>query len=81
MSTSDATPNAFLALLCKDADGFGLMPSYQSQATMGGPASNPSIVSPLLASTSPEDLLRKSFFAWAEIPSRKGAPKLQIALL
>ena len=26
MSTSDATPNAFLALLCKDADGLGLMP-------------------------------------------------------
>ena len=26
MSTSDATPDAFLALLCKDADGLGLMP-------------------------------------------------------
>ena len=32
MSTSDATPNAFLALLCKDADGLGLMPiTYHSQ--------------------------------------------------
>ena len=32
MSTSDATPNAFLALLCKHADGLGLMPiSYQRQ--------------------------------------------------
>jgi len=26
MFTSDATPNAFLALLYKDADGLGLMP-------------------------------------------------------
>ena len=47
----------------------------------GSPASNPSIGSPFLASTSPEDLLRKCLFAWAEILSRKGAPKLRIVLL
>ena len=37
----------------------------------GSPASNPSIGSPFLASTSPEDLLRKCLFAWAEISLAK----------
>jgi hypothetical protein len=35
-----------------------------------------------LASTSPEDLISSAIlFAWAEIPSGKGAPKLRIVLL
>jgi hypothetical protein len=35
MSTSDATPNAFLALLCKDADGLDLMPILAASSCIG----------------------------------------------